>query len=110
LQGFDGVDATFEGGKKLRLPASFPDGTSTTIAVVEAGEPVIWSKPGDIPFDATKPLPALDGQFDGDFHVVCMDGASYKAIGKNVNADVFKKMITKAHGHVVNIEAALWHK
>lgn len=110
LQGFDGTDTTFEAGKKLRIPASFPDGTSNTIAIVEAGNLVVWSKPEDVKFDATKPLPSLGRQFDGDFHLVCMDGATYKAVGKSVNADEFKKMITKADGQVINMDAALGQK
>lgn len=32
----------------VRMPTSFPDGTSNTIAVVEAAEPVIWTKPDDV--------------------------------------------------------------
>ena len=110
LQGFNGPDATFEAGKKHRIPASFPDGTSNTIAVVEAGEPVVWSKPADLAFDEKKELLKLGGQFDGDFHVVCMDGAAYKVIGKKMDHPEFKKMVTKADGQVVNSEAAFGQK
>lgn len=106
LQGFDGPDTTFELGKRLRIPASFPDGTSNTIAVVEAGEPVVWTQPTDIPFNPKTDLPKLGSQFDGDFHVVCMDGAVYHAIGKQMNAAEFKKMVTKSDGQVNNRDAA----
>src|SRR5437868_1562092 len=34
-----------------RIPASIPDGTSNTVLVVEAGEPVPWTKPQDLPYD-----------------------------------------------------------
>jgi hypothetical protein len=110
LQGFDGPDATFEAGKKLRIPASFPDGTSNTLAVAEAGEPVVWSKPADLPFDPKKDLPKLGGQFEGDFHAVCMDGATYKVVGKKIDHAEFKKMVTKADGYPVNREAAFGEK
>ncbi len=109
-RGFDGADTTFESGKKLRIPAGFPDGTSNTIAVVEAGEPVVWTKPEDIKFDPKKGLPELGGLFDGDFHVVLMDGSYQKATGKKVNADEFKKYITRSDGQVNNADAAFGKK
>ena len=59
----------------MRIPASFPDGTSNTIFVVEAAEPVIWTKPQDIPFDPKKPVPKLGALFGGDFNVVLADGS-----------------------------------
>ena len=52
--------------------AAIPDGTSNTLAVVEAGRGVIWSKPEDLPFGGAVPplgekgwdrTPAL--RFDG---------------------------------------------
>ena len=39
------------------FPASFPDGTSNTIMVIEAADPVIWTKPEDVTLPA-KPAPA----------------------------------------------------
>jgi hypothetical protein len=51
------------------------NGTSNTGLVFEAGEPVIWSKPADLPFDKDKPLPKLGGSFDGDFHVLMCNGS-----------------------------------
>jgi hypothetical protein len=109
-RGFDGPDTAFEADKRLMLGRSFPDGTSNTLGVVEAGEPVIWTKPEDIKFDVKKGLPELGGLFDGDFHVVIMDGSVQKAIGKKVNADQFKLFITRSDGMAVNHEAAFGHK
>lgn len=109
-RGFDGADTTFESGKKLRFGANFADGTSNTIGVVEAGEPVIWTKPEDIKFDPKKGLPELGGLFDGDFHVVLMDGSVAKATGKQVNADQFKLFITASDGMAVNSTAAFGRK
>jgi hypothetical protein len=109
-QGFDGKGSTFEAGKKLGIPAGFPDGTSNTVAAVEAGEPVIWTKPADLPFDATKPLPALGGVFDGDFHIVLMDGSVQKATGKRVDEKQFKLMVMRMDGNVIDVDAALGRK
>lgn len=108
-RGFDGPDTTFEADKKIRI-RDFLDGTSNTIGVFEAGEPVTWTKPEDIKFDAKKGLPELGGLFDGDFHVVLMDGSVAKATGKKVNADQFKLMVTRSDGQVVNSDAAFGRK
>ena len=56
-----------------------PDGTSNTIAVVEAADPVIWSKPDDVMFPARE-FPKnfrkkFGGQFPGGFHVAMWDGS-----------------------------------
>ncbi|HEY1189978.1 MAG TPA: DUF1559 domain-containing protein [Gemmata sp.] len=60
-------------GEKFGLTAeSFTDGLSNTLAVIEAAEGVVWSKPDDLPFGGVVPLlgekdwertPAL--RFDG---------------------------------------------
>lgn len=57
-KGFSGPGAVFETGKKIKLQA-ITDGLSNTILVIEAGPPVPWTKPEDIPFDPKKPLPPL---------------------------------------------------
>jgi hypothetical protein len=54
------------------------DGTSNTIAVIEAAEPVIWTKPDDVMLPA-KLTPGelkkkFGGQFPGGFNVVMWDG------------------------------------
>jgi hypothetical protein len=41
----------------------FPKGLSDTFLVVEAGEPVPWSKPADLTYDPAGPLPALGGPY-----------------------------------------------
>ncbi len=41
----------------------FPDGLGNTALVVEAGDPVPWSKPGDVVYDPAGPLPRLGGVY-----------------------------------------------
>ena len=72
--GVSGPDAMFESGRQLRF-TDVTDGLSSTVMVVEAGEPIPWAKPGDYPFDAKKPLPKLAAPGMGDLcHELLGDG------------------------------------
>jgi Protein of unknown function (DUF1559) len=55
--------------------ASFSDGTSNTLLVVEAVESVPWTKPDELSYDAKKPPPRLGGTFADGFVAVKADGA-----------------------------------
>ena len=46
----------------------FPDGRANTVLVVEAGQPVPWTKPADLPYDPDKPLPPLGGVYAKPYH------------------------------------------
>jgi hypothetical protein len=46
-----------------RFPASFPDGIANTILIIEAADPVPWTKPDELGYDPNKPLPRLGGHF-----------------------------------------------
>src|SRR5262249_10290383 len=53
-----GPGAAFEGKEGFRLSKEdFPDGTSNTFLVVEAGTAVPWTKPADLVYDPEGPLP-----------------------------------------------------
>jgi hypothetical protein len=51
----------------------FPDGTANTFLVVEAGEPVPWTKPVDLVYDPTGPLPPLGGGSGKPVHFLCYE-------------------------------------
>jgi hypothetical protein len=53
------------------------DGLSSTIFVAEAAEPVIWTKPDDLPYDPKKPLPNL-GVYPDGAHVLMGDGSVWR--------------------------------
>ena len=68
-QTFFGENALFGGKVKNPSLVAIADGSSNTGMVFEAGEPVVWTKPADMPFDEKKPLPKLGGLFDGECNV-----------------------------------------
>jgi hypothetical protein len=52
---------------------AFERGEGTTILVVEAGQPVPWSKPVDLTYDPGGPLPPLGGVFGKPVHFLCYE-------------------------------------
>src|SRR5436190_950128 len=50
-------------GSKRFTEEDVKDERKHTLAVIEAGPPVEWSKPDDLPFDPKKPIPKLAGPF-----------------------------------------------
>jgi prepilin-type processing-associated H-X9-DG protein len=93
-QAFDGKHGWLKPG--VTLPTGFPDGTSNTFMVAEAGKPVIWTKPDDMGFDG-KTVPTLGGMFDGRFQVVFADG-HVQRFKKDTDKDVLKLLIDPADG------------
>jgi uncharacterized protein (TIGR03067 family) len=102
-QGFVGPGTVFEPGKKLRLVADVPDGTSNTIFAVEAGEAVPWTKPADIPYDPKKALPKLGGLFADGFHIALMDGST-RWVNRRFNEAILRLAITRNDGQPVDLE------
>jgi hypothetical protein len=57
---------------RVRL-GDFTRGASETILVVEAADPVPWTKPEDLPFSPDGPLPKVGGLVGNGFHAVFAD-------------------------------------
>lgn len=55
---------------------NIPDGTSNTIFVAEAADPVVWPKPNELKYDPKKPLPKLGDASLGYFLVAMADGSN----------------------------------
>jgi hypothetical protein len=96
-QVFVGDGAAFAEGKRMRLPADFQDGASNTILIVEAGQPVSWTKPEDVLFDPHKPLPPLGGLFSDHFNVAFAD-ANVRYISKRVTEATLRCLVTRSGG------------
>jgi hypothetical protein len=98
-QVFTGPTAMFDLQSKLTL-AKITDGPQATIGIVEAQDPVPWTKPADLAYDAKKPLPKLGGVFPEGFHAAFMDG-SVRFLSPHPAAATIRAMITFAGGEPV---------
>jgi hypothetical protein len=87
-----------EGEKMGRSIAAIPDGTSNTIAVVEARDAVIWSKPDDLPFG--EKLPALGEERNDRFGVLFFDG-SVRLLPTRIDHATLRALITLDGGEVI---------
>ncbi|MBN9522600.1 DUF1559 domain-containing protein [bacterium] len=62
-------------GKTVGRTIIVPDGTTNTIMVVEATDPVDWTKPEDLEFSPTAPFPRLGLPGAAGFNALMGDGA-----------------------------------
>ncbi|HEX3147430.1 MAG TPA: hypothetical protein VHR66_05060 [Gemmataceae bacterium] len=71
----------------------FSDGTSNTLLLVEAGEPVPWTKPENIEFDPDQPF-QLKGLFNDGFRACLADG-SRRFIKHDIGEQKLKAAVTR---------------
>jgi prepilin-type processing-associated H-X9-DG protein len=75
------------------------DGTSRTIAIVEAKRSIPWTKPEDIEFDPDKDFPKLGGYFGGGFNALYVDG-SVHFLPEDLEKETLAALLTRA-GHEI---------
>lgn len=79
------------------------DGTSNTILVVEAKDPVPWMEPEGLPFNPSAP-PPVGGLFSKGFFVGMADG-SVLYIRKDFNRSTFNAAVTRNGGEVIDFSS-----
>lgn len=82
----------------------FLDGLSNSVLVLEADadEAVFWTQPKDLAIDLNDPLVGLGHARAGGFHVGMADGA-VKFISENIDAQLFRKLLTRAGNEPVDV-------
>jgi hypothetical protein len=100
-QVFTGPGTLFEGKKGIKF-SDVTDGTSNTIMIIEGGDSVPWTKPVDLPYDPSKPMPMLGGMYKTGCHIVTADGAVHFA-RKPFDERLIRAAITRNGGEAINI-------
>jgi hypothetical protein len=108
FQVFIGAGTAFETRQGVALE-DFSDGPDKTLLVVEAAEPVPWTKPMDLPYMAVAQLPPLGGVFkarsrpldsrgvDG-FNMLLADGSVRFVVKARVKDRTLRALITRTGG------------
>ena len=81
-----------------------PDGASYTFMVVEATDPVIWTKPDELPYEKGKPLPKMGGSvFKEGFNAAMCDGRAIFVKG-TTDATTLGNAINRQDGNPVKFD------
>jgi Protein of unknown function (DUF1559) len=95
-QGFVGPGTLFDGEEGTRI-ADVTTVAGPTVLIVEAAEPVPWTKPEDLPYDEGKPLPRLGGQFEDGFYAAFADGWP-RFLSRRVAPETLRALIRRGDG------------
>jgi hypothetical protein len=98
-----GGGALFDRGPPLHQPAGprvadVTDGLANTIMIVESANPVSWTKPEDLTYDPTGPLPAFKPE---GFNAVFADGAVH-FVKKGTSEQQLRGAITRSGNERIN--------
>ncbi|QDT21302.1 M56 family metallopeptidase [Gimesia chilikensis] len=99
LAGGGGVESKAEPVAGVRM-REITDGTSNTIAIVEARREIPWTKPEDIPFDENS-VPELGGFYSGGFCVALCDGTA-RYLPDALKSETLKYLLLINDRHVID--------
>lgn len=99
--GLVGPGTLFSNAKGTRM-VEIADGTSNTIALVEARREIPWTKPEDIVYSPDKPVPQLGSGPSEEILVAICDG-SVRMIPRNLDPNIIRAMLTIAGGEVIPV-------
>lgn len=112
-QVFNGPGTAFDRPRGAEA-ADFPDGEDRTLLVVEAGEPVPWTRPLDLPYGPDAQLPPLGGVFKpgtrpfvsggvGGFTTLLADGSVHFFYNTQITEPRLRALITRDGGEKVSV-------
>ncbi len=84
----------------LKIPGSFPDGTSNTILFVIAEQGVPWTKPDDLQYDPNGPLPRLSKRYPVGYIFGLADGGT-RTVPFSISEQTLRNAITRSDGNVL---------
>lgn len=96
---FVGNGAAFDSLRGPKL-VEFTDGTSNTILVATAADPVPWTKPDELSFEPDKDMKKLLGFFYGPVTMVGFADGSVRAISQGISKTTLNALLTRAGGEV----------
>ena len=101
-QGIVGPGSLFDGEEGTRI-ADVTSVASPTLMVVEAADPVPWTKPEDVPYDEAGPLPEFGGHSSDGVYVGLADG-SVRLISRKIAPGTLRALIRRSDTGVIGIE------
>jgi hypothetical protein len=89
-------------GHNIKIPDDFPDGVGNTLLVVEAADPIEWTRPEteDFQYEPSKPLPKL-GAFWTSGTAALMGDATVQFLKKDISEQTLRALITRNGNDVI---------